>query len=80
MAYEVGEAYRYIDQAFGLNSVFQLVLLHGFRSYSIAFPLRHRLMSKSEYLYLFAQIDGAYFFVFTKRGIGGGAVVSPKIF
>ena len=75
------EAYTYIDQALGLNSVFQLVLLHGFRSYSIAFPLRHRLMSKSEYLRLFAQTDGAYFFVFTtghRGGGGGGGSCLPK--
>ena len=38
-------AYSYIDQALGLNSIFQLVLLHCLRSYSIAFPLRHRQLS-----------------------------------
>ena len=38
-------AYLYIDQALGLNSIFQLVLLHCLRSYSIAFPLRHRQLS-----------------------------------
>ena len=51
------EAYTYIDQALGLNSVFQLVLLHGLRSYSIAFPLRHRQMNKSKYLYWLACAD-----------------------
>ncbi|CAB4014368.1 probable G- coupled receptor No18 isoform X1 [Paramuricea clavata] len=37
--------YTYTDQALGLNSIYQLVLLHGLRSYSIAFPLRHRQLN-----------------------------------
>ncbi|XP_028409184.1 probable G-protein coupled receptor No9 isoform X2 [Dendronephthya gigantea] len=39
-------SYLNIDQALGLNSIYQLVLLHGLRSYSIAFPLKHRQMNK----------------------------------
>ena len=43
-------AYAYIDQALGLNSIFQLVLLHALRSYSIAFPLRHRQLNNSKFI------------------------------
>jgi hypothetical protein len=43
------KAYLDMDQALGLNSVFQLVLLHCLRSYSIAFPLRHRQLNNSEF-------------------------------
>ena len=43
------QAYLFIDQALGLNSIFQLVLLHCLRSYSIAFPLRHRQLSNSKF-------------------------------
>ena len=43
-------AYLYMDQALGLNSIFQLVLLHALRSYSIAFPLRHRQLNNSKFI------------------------------
>jgi hypothetical protein len=42
-------AYSYTDQALGLNSIFHLVLLHGLRSYSIAFPLRHRQLNNRKF-------------------------------
>ena len=41
-------AYRYIDQGLGFNSVYQLVLLHWLRSYSIWSPLQHRQMNNSK--------------------------------
>ena len=41
--------YLYTDQALGLNSIFQLVLLHGLRSYSIAFPLKHRQLNNRKF-------------------------------
>lgn len=41
-------SYLNIDQALGLNSIYQLVLLHALRSYSIAFPLKHRQMNNSK--------------------------------
>ena len=48
-------AYQYIDQSLGLNSIYQLVLLHGLRSYSIAFPLRHRQLNNSKFVHFLHQ-------------------------
>ena len=49
------DAYQYIDQSLGLNSIYQLVLLHGLRSYSIAFPLRHRQLNNSKFVNFFKK-------------------------